>query len=69
MAEHQKVLDDAMRVRRTNPARKLFVPAFLVDEDVAHFLQPFAKSAQVSDGCVTYLVIGGRTYRVTVETL
>lgn len=69
MAEHEKVLEDAMRVRRLNPARKLYVPAFLIDEEVEHFLAPFAKSAQQNDGCVTYLVIGGRTFRVTLERL
>lgn len=70
MNEHDALLDDAHQIRIRNPARAVIVPAVIVvSSAVSEFLDPMMKRASQQDGCVSYLLHRGKTYRVTFERL
>ncbi len=69
MSDHQEILEDAFKLRRTRPERHVVVPHIRTNAVVAEFLAPLVKFAESSDGCVAYLSIRGKTLRITLERL
>lgn len=69
-SDYHLVLDDAQRLRKHHPARKLVVPGIvLVRDEIRKFFDPLARGADQHDGCSAYIVHGGKTFRLTIERL
>jgi hypothetical protein len=69
MSDHQEILEDAFKLRRTRPARHVVVPQIHTNAVVSDFLAPLVKFAETRDGCVAYLSVRGKTLRITLERL
>ena len=70
MSDYSAVLADAQKIRTSKPARKVIVPGIvLVKDDVQDFFAPLARNAIHHDGCSAYIVVGGKTLRLTLERL